>query len=175
MSRYIHIYGANIALSFVLLVLLRRRLRIICDWFMCWVYQYVPLGLIMSRYIRIPGANIAASILSQITVRKKKRKPRGSTTLCTVERAATTRVVANADRVPKGVQTLVYVLQLTGGYIYVGQSRNVPRRIQQHMNGKGAVFTRKHKPTGVTLPRSVIFQQPDRCHIQLVSLTHNMF
>jgi hypothetical protein len=49
--------------------------------------------------------------------------------------------------------TKVYVLQLEGGLIYVGQSKNVPRRIQQHLNGQGAVFTKRHKPTGVVLPR----------------------
>jgi len=49
--------------------------------------------------------------------------------------------------------TSVYVLQLTEGYIYVGQSSNVKRRIKQHMDGKGAKFTKRHTPTGVVLPR----------------------
>jgi hypothetical protein len=49
--------------------------------------------------------------------------------------------------------TKVYVLELAGGFIYVGQSKNIERRILQHMNGRGAKFTRRHKPTGVRLAR----------------------
>lgn len=49
--------------------------------------------------------------------------------------------------------TKVYVLQLEGGYIYVGQSSNVARQIQQHMHGQGAMFTKRHAPTGIILPR----------------------
>lgn len=47
----------------------------------------------------------------------------------------------------------VYVLQLEGGYVYVGKSTDTSKRVTQHMQGCGADFTRLHKPTGVLLPR----------------------
>jgi predicted GIY-YIG superfamily endonuclease len=47
----------------------------------------------------------------------------------------------------------VYILELSGGFIYVGKSNNIPNRIAQHMTGKGARFTRVFKPTGKILPR----------------------
>lgn len=47
----------------------------------------------------------------------------------------------------------VYVLELQKGYIYVGKSKNIKGRLKQHVNGKGAVFTREYKPTGKLLPR----------------------
>jgi len=50
-------------------------------------------------------------------------------------------------------KTQVYVLELEGGYCYVGQSENVVSRIQQHLNGSGSKFTRTHKPTGKLIQR----------------------
>jgi predicted GIY-YIG superfamily endonuclease len=47
----------------------------------------------------------------------------------------------------------IYVLELTDGFIYVGKSKNIPKRIAQHMAGRGARFTRIFKPTGKVLPR----------------------
>jgi hypothetical protein len=47
----------------------------------------------------------------------------------------------------------IYVLELEGGFIYVGKSKNVEHRISQHMNKRGAVFTRMHHPTGKILRR----------------------
>ena len=47
----------------------------------------------------------------------------------------------------------VYVLELAQGRVYVGHSGDVRRRIQQHMAGQGAAFTRAFPPTGVILPR----------------------
>ena len=47
----------------------------------------------------------------------------------------------------------VYILELAGGFFYVGKSKNIPNRIAQHMAGKGACFTRAFKPTGQILPR----------------------
>ena len=43
----------------------------------------------------------------------------------------------------------VYVLRLDGGYYYVGISRDVDKRFQRHLSGKGSVFTRRHKPVEV--------------------------
>ena len=40
-----------------------------------------------------------------------------------------------------------------GGYVYVGKSTDVSKRLKQHMDGLGAVFTKTHKPTGVLLQR----------------------
>jgi hypothetical protein len=47
----------------------------------------------------------------------------------------------------------VYILELEGGRVYVGSSKNVQRRIQQHRAGTGSAFTRAYRPTGTLLPR----------------------
>lgn len=43
----------------------------------------------------------------------------------------------------------LYVLLCEGDYIYVGVSTFVDHRIWKHNKGKGAVFTRNHKPVGL--------------------------
>lgn len=51
-----------------------------------------------------------------------------------------------------GVKTYVqkpwvlYALSLEGGYWYVGMSRNPEKRFGKHLRGKGAVWTRLHRP-----------------------------
>lgn len=53
----------------------------------------------------------------------------------------------------------VYVLELQGGYVYVGKTgRDVHKRLAEHMSSKtaffkGSAFTRVHKPTGKLLKR----------------------
>lgn len=47
----------------------------------------------------------------------------------------------------------VYVLELAQGRVYVGSSKNVERRVAQHMAGTGSAYTKAYKPTGVLLPR----------------------
>ncbi len=48
----------------------------------------------------------------------------------------------------------VYVLQLEGGYVYVGKtSRGIKTRLQEHMTKGGSGFTRLHRPTGKLLCR----------------------
>lgn len=47
----------------------------------------------------------------------------------------------------------IYILELAGGYVYVGKSRNVKRRYEEHMRGVGACFTKYKKPTGKMLER----------------------
>ena len=47
----------------------------------------------------------------------------------------------------------IYILELAQGRVYVGHSGDVRRRIQQHMVGQGAAFTKAFPPTGVLLPR----------------------
>lgn len=43
----------------------------------------------------------------------------------------------------------LYVLALEDNCFYIGISANVSHRIEQHFKGKGAVFTKKHKPLAV--------------------------
>ena len=50
-------------------------------------------------------------------------------------------------------KTQVYILELQHGRVYVGSSKDVRRRIQQHSNGTGSAYTRAYRPTGVLLPR----------------------
>jgi len=47
----------------------------------------------------------------------------------------------------------VYILELEEGRVYVGTSRDVDKRVSQHIQGSGAAFTRAFKPTGTRLPR----------------------
>jgi predicted GIY-YIG superfamily endonuclease len=47
----------------------------------------------------------------------------------------------------------IYVLELDKGRVYVGRSKNVARRVQQHKDGVGPSFTAMYPPTGVLLPR----------------------
>lgn len=42
-----------------------------------------------------------------------------------------------------------YVLELAGGYFYVGISNNIVRRARQHQSGEGAVWTQLHPPIRV--------------------------
>ncbi len=46
----------------------------------------------------------------------------------------------------------LYVLELENGYYYVGITRDVSRRIRQHVTGRGgAMFVKKHPAVGVAL------------------------
>jgi len=40
----------------------------------------------------------------------------------------------------------VYIIQCKGGSFYTGYTANLDSRIKLHMNGKGARYTRMHKP-----------------------------
>ena len=40
----------------------------------------------------------------------------------------------------------MYILKCSNGAFYTGSTKNLMRRLQQHQNGKGANFTRKHLP-----------------------------
>jgi putative endonuclease len=40
----------------------------------------------------------------------------------------------------------VYMLQCEGGSFYTGHAENVEKRFMQHMRGRGAAYTRMHKP-----------------------------
>ena len=53
----------------------------------------------------------------------------------------------------------MYILQCADGFYYTGSTKNLDLRIQQHQNGEGANFTRKHLP--VTLVYFEEFQRID--------------
>jgi putative endonuclease len=40
----------------------------------------------------------------------------------------------------------VYIIQCRGGSFYTGYTKDLDARIRLHMNGKGARYTRMHKP-----------------------------
>lgn len=40
----------------------------------------------------------------------------------------------------------MYILRCADGSYYTGSTKNLERRLQQHQNGDGANFTRKHLP-----------------------------
>ena len=43
----------------------------------------------------------------------------------------------------------VYMLRCAGGRIYTGYAVDVDARFKQHLEGKGAKFTRSHPPEGI--------------------------
>lgn len=43
----------------------------------------------------------------------------------------------------------VYMLECSGGRIYTGITPDVTRRFERHCSGRGAAFTRMHKPLRV--------------------------
>ena len=51
------------------------------------------------------------------------------------------------SRILKGyIDTVTYVLKLEDDRYYVGQTTNLNRRIQQHINGTGAKWTKLYSP-----------------------------
>ena len=57
--------------------------------------------------------------------------------------------------------TTVYVLRLKSGKYYVGKTNNVERRLEEHLSGGGAAWTRKYKPISVekTFPNAGSFDE----------------
>ena len=47
------------------------------------------------------------------------------------------------------MSTTVYVMKLASGKYYVGKTDNLDQRIDQHMSGRGAVWTQKYRPISV--------------------------
>lgn len=43
----------------------------------------------------------------------------------------------------------LYVLELQGGKYYVGQTKNLQKRFQEHVDGDGSVWTRKYAPIAI--------------------------
>lgn len=52
----------------------------------------------------------------------------------------------------------VYLLECRGGRLYTGITVDVARRFAQHVNGKGARFTRAHPPQRIL----AVIEHPDR-------------
>ena len=102
-----------------------------------------------------------APVKKPIGGKKAENKEAPSLAVCKVKKKrAERKTVAKASK----QQPHVYVLQLEGGYVYVGKTkRSVQTRLREHMMGGtapkrrllalGAAFTRLHKPTGKLLPR----------------------
>ena len=55
----------------------------------------------------------------------------------------------------------LYVLKLRGGKYYVGKTRDVSRRFQEHRDGVGAAWTRKYAPVAIekTMPVTSPFDE----------------
>ena len=51
-----------------------------------------------------------------------------------------------SDTNSSGTIWWVYLLECTSGRIYTGVSPDVVKRVEKHMFGKGALFTRLNKP-----------------------------
>ncbi|MRR49805.1 MAG: GIY-YIG nuclease family protein [Rhodocyclaceae bacterium] len=49
----------------------------------------------------------------------------------------------------------VYLIECVDGSLYTGISTDVERRFQEHLAGKGARYTRSHKPLRVVASRPV--------------------
>jgi predicted GIY-YIG superfamily endonuclease len=47
------------------------------------------------------------------------------------------------------VPFFVYILQCCDGSYYTGYTNNLQERTRQHLNGKGAKYTKAHKPDRV--------------------------
>ncbi len=43
----------------------------------------------------------------------------------------------------------IYILKLKEGKYYVGITKNISKRIKEHMDGKGCIWTKKYKPNGI--------------------------
>ena len=52
-------------------------------------------------------------------------------------------------KVRRGKESYVYALKLQCGFIYVGLTYNVDKRVREHYEGKGSVFTSRFKPVGI--------------------------
>ena len=49
----------------------------------------------------------------------------------------------------------VYLIECADGSLYTGISTDVERRFQEHLAGKGARYTRSHKPVRLVASRPV--------------------
>lgn len=84
-----------------------------------------------------------------------KKQPKVNTTKKVAQPPSALRLPGSVipKRLPNSPKSSVYVLELEDGRVYVGSSKDVPRRISQHASGYGSAYTRLYRPTGVQLPR----------------------
>ena len=54
----------------------------------------------------------------------------------------------------------VYILLCMDGSFYTGYTKNIDRRTRQHQNGKGAKYTKTHKPQKI----AYVEQHDSRSH-----------
>lgn len=59
------------------------------------------------------------------------------------------------------MSTSIYVLRLQGGKYYVGKSDDPQRRVEEHLQGRGAAWTRAHKPLAIEkiIPNASAFDE----------------
>ena len=50
---------------------------------------------------------------------------------------------------PKRKKASVYILRCADGTLYIGTAKDVPTRVKQHNEGKGARYTRPRRPVRV--------------------------
>ena len=67
----------------------------------------------------------------------------------------------------------VYMLECEDGSYYIGTTNDVEKRFAKHINGKGASYTRSHKPVKVVYQEELIDKSSalKREHV-LKKLTH---
>lgn len=53
---------------------------------------------------------------------------------------------SNLQSVDDFMRSKVYVLELEGGYYYVGMCKNFPDRVMRHIDGNGSLWTKLHRP-----------------------------
>lgn len=58
------------------------------------------------------------------------------------------------------IELKLYLLELTGDKYYVGQTDDPEFRFSEHLSGKGAKWTRLHRPLRMLLTRSIIVKSP---------------
>jgi hypothetical protein len=100
---------------------------------------------------RISAALVPVGIREALGIRAQPKKP--VTKKKTKPLAAVKYPRVLSVRKSTTPEASIYVLQLAQGYVYVGKSSNIARRLGQHMDGLGARFTKRFKPTGRLLPR----------------------
>lgn len=53
------------------------------------------------------------------------------------------------SRISKTEPWFVYILRCEGGSFYTGVAKDIDRRLEMHRRGRGAAYTRVHKPIEV--------------------------
>lgn len=87
-----------------------------------------------------------------------------------IEQRAVVKAIKNKNMLKKrGALKPVhlYALELTDGYIYVGMSFNPEKRFTKHLKGKGANWTRLHKPIRIFEVRvTEFYDQDEAAHLE---------